>query len=149
LSEEDKQTVYRARKIQKFLAQPFFVAEVFTGMAGKFVSLKDTIKGFKDILEGKYDHLPEAAFYMVGHVEEVEQKAAKMAKEFGESKETHKKTSGGQQQSGGFNIDEMVPKALEYISSVKDTEWGKTRDWTDYEAKVQAEFQQMKRVLSK
>lgn len=75
LSEEDKQTVYRARKIQKFLSQPFFVAEVFTGMAGKFVPLKDTISGFKSILEGKYDHLPEPAFYMVGPIEEVEAKA--------------------------------------------------------------------------
>jgi len=81
LSEEDKQTVYRARKMQKFLSQPFFVAEVFTNMAGKFVPLKDTISGFKSILEGKYDHLPEPAFYMVGGIEEVEAKAKGMAKE--------------------------------------------------------------------
>ena len=70
LSEEDKQTVDRARKIQRFLSQPFFVAEVFTGATGKYVSLKDTIAGFKAILEGEYDHLPEQAFYMVGGIEE-------------------------------------------------------------------------------
>jgi len=71
LSEEDKQTVARARKIQRFLSQPFFVAEVFTGTPGKYVSLKDTIASFKGIIAGEYDHLPEQAFYMVGGIEEV------------------------------------------------------------------------------
>ncbi len=66
LSEEDKQTVHRARKIQRFLSQPFHVAEVFTGSTGKYVPLKDTIRGFKAIIAGEYDHLPEQAFYMVG-----------------------------------------------------------------------------------
>jgi len=75
LSEEDKQTVTRARKIQRFLSQPFFVAEVFTGSPGKYVSLKDTIAGFQGILNGEYDHLPEQAFYMVGTIEEVVEKA--------------------------------------------------------------------------
>ncbi|ACV28036.1 F0F1 ATP synthase subunit beta [Kangiella koreensis] len=75
LSEEDKQTVARARKIQRFLSQPFFVAEVFTGAPGKYVSLKDTISGFKGILNGEYDHLPEQAFYMVGSIEEAVEKA--------------------------------------------------------------------------
>ncbi|GAA0208280.1 MULTISPECIES: F0F1 ATP synthase subunit beta [Kangiella] len=75
LSEEDKQTVSRARKIQRFLSQPFFVAEVFTGAPGKYVSLKDTISGFKGILNGEYDHLPEQAFYMVGSIEEAVEKA--------------------------------------------------------------------------
>jgi len=75
LSEEDKQTVTRARKIQRFLSQPFFVAEVFTGSPGKYVSLKDTIAGFQGILSGEYDHLPEQAFYMVGTIEEVVEKA--------------------------------------------------------------------------
>lgn len=75
LSEEDKQTVSRARRIQRFLSQPFFVAEVFTGTPGKFVSLKDTIRGFKAILNGEYDHLPEQAFYMVGTIEEAVEKA--------------------------------------------------------------------------
>ncbi len=75
LSEEDKQVVARARKIQRFLSQPFFVAEVFTGSPGKYVSLKDTITGFKAIIEGEYDHLPEQAFYMVGGIEEAVEKA--------------------------------------------------------------------------
>ncbi|MGB4192126.1 MAG: F0F1 ATP synthase subunit beta [Rickettsiales bacterium] len=79
LSEEDKLTVSRARKIQRFLSQPFFVAEVFTGMPGKLVPLKDTIEGFKDICAGKYDDLPESAFYMVGSIEEVIEKAEKIA----------------------------------------------------------------------
>jgi F-type H+-transporting ATPase subunit beta len=71
LSDTDRQTVYRARKIQRFLSQPFFVAEAFTGASGKYVSLKDTIKAFRDILDGKYDELPEEAFYMKGGIEEV------------------------------------------------------------------------------
>jgi F-type H+/Na+-transporting ATPase subunit beta len=81
LSEEDKQVVARARKIQRFLSQPFHVAEVFTGSPGKLVSLADTIAGFKGICEGKYDSLPEAAFYMVGSIEEAVAKAKKMAME--------------------------------------------------------------------
>ena len=78
LSEEDKQTVTRARKIQRFLSQPFFVAEVFTGSPGKYVSLKDTISGFQGILDGEYDALPEQAFYMVGGIEEAVEKANKL-----------------------------------------------------------------------
>ena len=78
LSEEDKSLVTRARKIQRFLSQPFFVAEVFTGSPGKYVSLKDTISGFKGILEGQYDDLPEQAFYMVGGIDEVIEKAKSM-----------------------------------------------------------------------
>jgi F-type H+-transporting ATPase subunit beta len=78
LSEEDKLTVARARKMQRFLSQPFFVAEVFTGAPGKYVSLKDTISGFKGIVEGEYDHLPEQAFYMVGSIDEAIEKAKKM-----------------------------------------------------------------------
>jgi F-type H+-transporting ATPase subunit beta len=81
LSEEDKLTVARARKIERFLSQPFHVAEVFTGSPGKLVSLADTIKGFKGLVAGEYDHLPEAAFYMVGTIEEAVEKAAKLAKE--------------------------------------------------------------------
>jgi len=75
LSEEDKQVVSRARKIQRFLSQPFFVAEVFTGTAGKYVPLKDTIRGFKGIIEGEYDQFPEQAFYMVGSIDEVAARA--------------------------------------------------------------------------
>ncbi|MCC7633671.1 F0F1 ATP synthase subunit beta [Stenotrophomonas rhizophila] len=79
LSEEDKQAVTRARKIERFFSQPFHVAEVFTGSPGKYVSLKDTIRGFKAIVDGEYDHLPEQAFYMVGSIEEAVEKAKKMA----------------------------------------------------------------------
>lgn len=81
LSEDDKLTVARARKIQRFLSQPFHVAEVFTGTPGAFVNLEDTIKGFKAIVAGEYDHLPEAAFYMTGTIEQVVEKATKMAQE--------------------------------------------------------------------
>mgnify|MGYP001178414756 FL=1 len=81
LSEEDKLTVARARKIQRFLSQPFFVAEVFTGSPGKLVDLDDTIKGFDAICKGEYDHLPEAAFYMVGGIEEAIDKAEKLSKD--------------------------------------------------------------------
>ena len=81
LSEEDKLIVARARKIQRFLSQPFFVAEVFTGSPGKLVDLESTIKGFAAICNGEYDHLPEAAFYMVGTIEEAVEKAEKMAKD--------------------------------------------------------------------
>ncbi|WP_407049425.1 F0F1 ATP synthase subunit beta [Methyloraptor flagellatus] len=79
LSEEDKLTVARARKIERFLSQPFHVAEVFTGSPGKLVDLKDTIRGFKGLVEGEYDHLPEAAFYMVGSIEEAVEKAKRLA----------------------------------------------------------------------
>ena len=81
LSEEDKLTVARARKIERFLSQPFFVAEVFTGSPGKLVDLADTIKGFKGLVAGEYDHLPEAAFYMVGSIEEAVEKAQRLAAE--------------------------------------------------------------------
>jgi F-type H+-transporting ATPase subunit beta len=79
LSEEDKLTVARARKIERFLSQPFFVAEQFTNSPGKFVELADTIRSFKGIVAGEYDHLPEAAFYMVGAIEEAVEKAQKLA----------------------------------------------------------------------
>ncbi len=75
LSDEDKQTVMRARRIIRFLSQPFFVAEIFTGAPGKYVSLKETIRGFKAILNGEFDHLPEQAFYMVGTIDEAVAKA--------------------------------------------------------------------------
>ncbi|CAM4040191.1 MULTISPECIES: F0F1 ATP synthase subunit beta [Shewanella] len=77
LSDEDKTTVARARKIEKYLSQPFFVAEVFTGSPGKYVSLKDTIRGFKGLLEGEFDHIPEQAFYMAGSIDEVIERANK------------------------------------------------------------------------
>jgi F-type H+-transporting ATPase subunit beta len=79
LSEEDKLTVARARKIERFMSQPFHVAEGFTGAPGVFVQIADTIKGFKGLVAGDYDHLPEAAFYMVGTIEDAVKKAQKLA----------------------------------------------------------------------
>ena len=79
LSEEDKLVVARARKIQRFLSQPFHVAETFTGAPGKYVELKDTIKGFRDLVDGKYDDVPEQAFYLVGTMEEALEKAKQLA----------------------------------------------------------------------
>ena len=81
LSEEDKLTVARARKIERFLSQPFFTAEAFTGTSGVLVGIEDTVKGFKDLCEGSYDHLPEIAFYMVGRVEDAVEKAEKLAQD--------------------------------------------------------------------
>jgi F-type H+-transporting ATPase subunit beta len=80
LSEDDKQVVARARKIQRFFSQPFFVAEEFTGTPGAYVKLEDTIKGFREIIEGKHDSIPEQAFYMVGTIEEVLAKSEKLAR---------------------------------------------------------------------
>ena len=81
LSEEDKKTVERARKIQRFLSQPFAVAEQFTGIPGKYVKLEDTVRDFKEVVEGKHDDLPESAFYLVGTIAEAREKAEKMASE--------------------------------------------------------------------
>ena len=78
LSENDKILVNRARRLQKFLSQPFFVAEQFTGMKGKYVSIQDTIRSFKEVVEGKHDDLPEQAFYMIGTIEDVIEKAKEM-----------------------------------------------------------------------
>jgi F-type H+-transporting ATPase subunit beta len=78
LSEDDRVTVARARKLQRFLSQPFFVAEQFTGFKGKYVTIADTIKGFKEIVDGKHDDLPEQAFYLVGTIEEAVEKAKTM-----------------------------------------------------------------------
>ncbi|MCA9773804.1 MAG: F0F1 ATP synthase subunit beta, partial [Myxococcales bacterium] len=81
LSEDDKIIVARARKIQRFLSQPFFVAAQFTGLEGKYVELKDTIRAFKEICDGQHDDLPEQAFYLVGTIEEAKEKAARLANE--------------------------------------------------------------------
>ena len=81
LSEDDKMTVARARKMQRFLTQPMFVAEQFTGRAGKFVKIEDTVRGFREILEGKHDSVPEAAFYMVGGIEEALEAAERLRAE--------------------------------------------------------------------
>ena len=79
LSDDDKQVVGRARRLERFLSQPFFVAEQFSGLKGTYVKVEDTIRGFKEIVEGKHDELPEQAFYMVGTIEEAREKAEKMA----------------------------------------------------------------------
>ena len=81
LSEDDKLTVSRARKIQRFLSQPFHVAETFTGQQGQYVEIKDTIRGFQQIIEGKCDDIPEQAFFMMGGIDSVHERAEKMAKE--------------------------------------------------------------------
>jgi F-type H+-transporting ATPase subunit beta len=81
LSEDDKLTVARARKIQRFLSQPFHVAEAFTGAPGVYVELKETIKGFKEIVDGKHDDIPEQAFYMVGTIEQALEKAKRLAQD--------------------------------------------------------------------
>src|SRR5256884_3768883 len=81
LSEDDKQTVTRARKIQRFLSQPNFVAQRFTGLEGRYVSVKETVRGFKEILEGKHDDLPEQAFYMVGGIDEAREQGERMKAE--------------------------------------------------------------------
>jgi len=146
LSEEDKQTVYRARKIQKFLSQPFFVAEVFTGMAGKFVPLKDTISGFKSILEGKYDHLPEPAFYMVGPIEEVEAKAKSMASEAGKTetkkddKKTEKKVTGIQDiiEGAKARAKKLEEREMANAGSQEEKDTVK-KSWEEWHAAVQAE----------
>jgi F-type H+-transporting ATPase subunit beta len=80
LSEDDKQTVQRARKIERFLSQPFHVAEQFTGLKGKYVPLADTVRSFKEVVEGKHDDLPEQAFYMQGDIEDVKKKAEEIRK---------------------------------------------------------------------
>merc|ERR1712137_372055 len=109
LSYEDKLTVYRARKVQKFLSQPFTVAEVFTGMPGRFVSLEDNLDGFEAILEGKGDNLPEQAFYMVGDFKEVESKAKEVMRSLGAEEEEEVK-------------DEDAEELQEAEKEVKDTE---------------------------
>jgi ATP synthase F1 beta subunit len=119
LSEDDKRTVYRARKIQKFLSQPFAVAEVFTNMQGKLVELKDTIAAFKGIVAGDYDHLPEAAFYMVGPISEVEDKAKKLASEVRKDDSKDKEKKGGSKKrvqrplSAGFTMAVNRAKQVE------------------------------------
>ena len=84
LSEEDKLVVSRARRVQRFLSQPFFVAEQFTGLKGVLVPIEDTIKGFNEIIDGKYDHLPESAFNLVGNIEAAVEKGERLIKEAGQ-----------------------------------------------------------------
>jgi F0F1-type ATP synthase beta subunit len=141
LSEEDKQTVYRARKMQKFLSQPFTVAEVFTGMTGKLVPLKETISGFKAILEGKYDHLPEHAFYMVGDIAEVEAKAKQLASQ--DTKEQPKATEAKTEQKKAYGMKDVIEAAKAKAKKLEERQLSKAKSseektqvqtfWRDWE----------------
>jgi F-type H+-transporting ATPase subunit beta len=152
LSEDDKLTVYRARKMQRFLSQPFAVAEVFTGMQGKLVPLKDTIQGFKEILEGKYDHLPEPAFYMVGDIKEVEAKAASMAGEAASSGDK-KDTGAVKTEKKKLEVKDIVEGAKRVAQKVQNKELAgaKTAEekaaiqakWAQWEKDVVVEEQQI------
>jgi hypothetical protein len=112
LSKEDQDIVYRARKIQRFLSQPFTVAEVFTGMKGKFVPLEESLSGFKAILAGEYDHYNEAAFFMVGNIAEVVEKSEKMATEAKAAQSSEKAASSGAG-TGGLSWDDIYVQATE------------------------------------
>jgi len=144
LSEEDKQTVWRARKMQRFLSQPFHVAEPFTNMKGKFVSLKETISGFKSILAGEYDHLPDAAFYMVGGIEEVLEQAKRLTKDSAASNQTteekDKKKADPSQQSGRKTLDEVFAAAQKSAKTIQERELKRAKDATE-QAKIKAEWE--------
>jgi F-type H+-transporting ATPase subunit beta len=137
LSEEDKITVARARKIQKFLSQPFQVAEMFTGMLGKFVSLEQTISGFKSICEGAFDQTPEQAFYMVGHVEEVKEKAEKLAVEldaYRKRKEAEEAAAKGKKtdasKAASASLDEQIERAKKSLEARRAKGFGwKRKEW--------------------
>ncbi|KAG2423501.1 hypothetical protein HXX76_015249 [Chlamydomonas incerta] len=120
LSEEDKLTVARARKIQRFLSQPFQVAEVFTGTPGKYVDLKDTISAFTGILQGKYDDLPEMAFYMVGGIHEVVEKADKLAKDVAARKEEGSKAKSGEALKDVPSLEKMAGEIKEEVVDADD-----------------------------
>eukprot|EP00882_Tetradesmus_deserticola_P002189 GHRQ01002340.1.p1 GENE.GHRQ01002340.1~~GHRQ01002340.1.p1 ORF type:complete len:322 (+),score=162.52 GHRQ01002340.1:104-1069(+) len=133
LSEEDKLTVARARKIQRFLSQPFQVAEVFTGTPGKYVPLENTIKDFKGVLDGKYDDLPEMAFYMVGDITEVQEKADKMAKDIAARK--------GKDEGGAAAAKEElknVPSLEKMAAEVPDVNYDDEDDTLDADFKAEA-----------
>jgi len=160
LSEEDKATVYRARKIQRFLSQPFTVAEVFTGFQGKFVAVKDTVSGFKGILDGKYDHLPESAFYMVGDINEVVSKAAKMAAEL-ESQKAKSDDKGGKKEGvveiNSESLTEFANRTKKAIETLKEYQISErpdqkeeiTKRWTDWVAGIEPEKEKLVQVLAK
>ena len=147
LSEEDKQTVYRARKMQKFLSQPFTVAEVFTGMTGKLVPLKDTIVGFKSILEGKYDHLPEPAFYMVGDIAEVETKAKQLASQ--EAPKEKKEDSSKVAEKKVYGMKDVLEAAKAKAKKLEERQLSKAKSseektsvqnfWREWEKNAQKE----------
>jgi len=155
LSEEDKQVVYRARKIQRFLSQPFFVAEVFTGMQGKFVGLQENIAGFKDLLAGRYDHLPEVAFYMVGGINEVEAKAKQAAASGTAQVDDSKKgdKSGAPVlQKKTLETSELIERAKPAAQKLKDAELKNAKPdeqdainkkWAEWESQLAGEQQRM------
>jgi len=127
LSEEDKLTVARARKIQRFMSQPFRVAEVFTGYQGKFVHLTETVSGFKKIVNGEMDELPETAFYMVGGIEEVYEKAAQSAKEIAAAKAREAEQDAAKKKAlaaGGFGRATFgaKPNQVEAYQKLKERE---------------------------
>jgi len=137
LSEEDTLTVYRARKIQRFLSQPFQVAEPFTGKKGEFVELEETISGFRDIVAGKYDHLPEQAFYMVGNIDTVIAKAEVIAAEVAKTKErsgdSKAKDGDKKKDSGNANVsthtqDEIRTLLKALAEDVKAKDLKRARD---------------------
>ncbi|EFA84082.1 ATP synthase beta chain [Heterostelium album PN500] len=141
LSEEQKTTVYRARKIQRFLSQPFEVAEAFTNMKGALVPLKDTIAGFRDILSGQYDHLPENAFYMVGNIKEAEEKAKQLlASAEGETKKETKKVDGTVDNSKRESTRDKIKRLSEEAYAAKVAQMKKYNvDTKEIEA-LKAEF---------
>jgi len=161
LSEEDKQTVYRARKIQKFLSQPFTVAEPFTGMKGKFVSVEDSISGFKGILEGKYDTLPESAFYMVGDIKEVQEKAVKLAAELSSSKQTPGARVAGDASDPrvvdvnnlkkyGEALRKLIPSFIEVESANRPEKKAEiSADWAKKDSKIQEELKVFAEKIAK
>jgi len=163
LSEEDKATVYRARKIQRFLSQPFQVAEPFTGFAGKFVAVKDTIEGFKGILDGKYDHLPEAAFYMVGDINEVIEKAKKLAAELEQQKAKEEGKDDGKGKTASDDeithetLAAFVKRTREVIPIVEkmqvEAEPERKEElaqfWKDWESKLDDEYKQYCGLIDK
>jgi len=135
LSEEDKLTVARARKVQRFMSQPFRVAEVFTGYAGKFVDLKETISGFKKIVSGEMDEFPEQAFYMVGPISEVYDKATQIAKEMAERKAREKEQSAKAAVTDASKSDvnfEAKPKQVEAYAKLKAKEKESRQYYADH-----------------
>jgi ATP synthase F1 beta subunit len=156
LSKEDRLTVYRARKIQKFLAQPFAVAAVFTGMEGKLLSLEDTIAGFKAILAGEYDHLPEPAFYMVGDIKEVEEKAAAMAKSSGSETDDKKDDGKKEEKKTVSSLDDVLRIGKELAQKVQEKELaaegadaaGIKAKWAQWQTDADAELAEWKKNAS-
>jgi len=130
LSEEDKLTVARARKVQRFMSQPFRVAEVFTGYAGKFVTIKETIAGFKKIIAGEMDEFPEQAFYMVGPIQEVYDKAAQIAKELAERKEKEKQLES--KKKADTATGDATPKQIAAYQTLKAKEKESRQYYADH-----------------